>query len=98
MRAEIIFAGSQAVKPEYSMLIASNGDGDAFVWKYLYFVLWPVGNGNAVFAQFIDDHLHDFVDVLEGFFASVSPCGSAILLQRGTRRVPPISIGFDNYF
>jgi hypothetical protein len=80
------------------MLIASNGDGDAFVREYLYLVLWPVGNGNAVFAQLIDDHLHNLVDVLQGFLAGVSPRGGAVLLEGGTISVPPISIRFDNYF
>src|SRR5260370_30638938 len=80
------------------MLIASNGDGDTFVGKHLYFVFWPVGDGNAVVAELVDDHLHDFVDVLQGFLAGVSPGGGAVLLERGTISMPPISIGFDNYF
>ncbi len=80
------------------MLIASNGDGDTFVGKHLYFVFWPVGDGNAVVAELVDDHLHDFVDVLQGFLAGVSPGGGAVLLEGGTISMPPISIGFDNYF
>jgi hypothetical protein len=80
------------------MLIASNGDGDAFVGKHLYFIFWPVRDGNAVLAELVDDHLHNFVDMPHGFLAGVSPRGGAVLLQGGTISVPPVGIGFCNYF
>ena len=80
------------------MLIVANGHGNAFARKHLYFVLWTVRDGNAVLAQFVDDHLHDFVDVLQSLLAGVSPRGGAVLLERGAIRVPPVRVWFHNNF
>ena len=54
--------------------------------------------------NFLDDHVNDIADVLEGFFASSAPRRAACLRERRTvgvpaRRIPiEILVGFQNYF
>lgn len=80
------------------MLIASDGYGEAFAGKYLYFVFRTGRNRNADLLQLVDDDLHYFVHVLESFLARVGPGGGAVQLKRGAIRVPPIIVGFHDDF
>jgi hypothetical protein len=50
-----------------------------------------------VFLKLFKDHSHDFVYVLQGFFTSVAPGDSAILLQDGAVSLPSFLIRFNHY-
>jgi hypothetical protein len=59
--------------------------------------LKATGHWVAVFEQFLNSHLDDFLVMFECFFLGIAPCGRAISEQGRTMGRPPILIRLDHY-
>src|SRR5437763_12278402 len=64
----------------------------AGIGEHGHLFLWAFGDWLPIFDQLLNDHLHNFVDVLERLFFSVSPRSRTVLLQSGTVSVPTIFV------
>src|SRR5579871_2848577 len=79
------------------MPIHSYGYSNALAGKNLNIILGPGGNSKTVLTQLVDDDLHDFVNVLHRFLASVSPRSRSAFLKRRAICVPPVGVGFHDH-
>ncbi len=73
-----------------------NGDGDSRLFRHFDVPVGSIRDWNRVFLQLLNHHLHDFLDMFQGFFLRSSPSRAAILFQSWGVGVPAVAIGLDD--
>jgi hypothetical protein len=68
----------------------------ATFFRHFHIPTRNLGNRNRVFLQFLNHHLHDFLDMFQGFFLRNSPGRGTELFQHRALGVPAVSIGLDD--